>query len=115
MLNDIAGKLRRRAGESIAETLIALLISALALTMLAGAISTVGGIVNTSNQKMKEYYADDEAMAQYSGTATSINLTISGSGISETRTASGYNNSTFGNINVMAYQASHPTSTSVGG
>ena len=54
-------KLRGNAGESIAETLVALLISALALVMLAGAVSAASNIISKSNEKMNEYYADSGA------------------------------------------------------
>lgn len=55
-------KLRGRAGESIAETLVALLISALALLMLAGAVSSATNAVLRSKSKMTAYYATDTAM-----------------------------------------------------
>lgn len=55
-------RLRSKAGETIAETLIATLIAALALTMLAGAIGSAARIINTSRDAMKDYRG--------SGTAT---------------------------------------------
>ena len=58
-------KLNSRAGESIAETLIALLISALALLMLAGAISAAARVVTTSKVAMDEYYAADAGIVQH--------------------------------------------------
>lgn len=65
MKKRLLAKLRGRAGESIAETLIALLISALALVMLAGAISSAANIVRTSknwvshhNSQMETIHAD---------------------------------------------------------
>ena len=51
-------KLRSTAGESIGETLIALLISALALVMLAGAVSSASNIITRSNDAMNDYYRD---------------------------------------------------------
>ena len=56
MRKRIQSKLRSRVGESIGETLIALLISALALMMLAGAISSAARIVTRSKTAMDEYY-----------------------------------------------------------
>ena len=56
-------KLRGCKGESIGETLIALLISSLALLMLAGAVSSAANIVTTSKQKMVEYYTDANSTA----------------------------------------------------
>ena len=52
----IQSKIRSCAGESIGETLIALLISALALIMLAGAISSAARIVTRNKSAMEEYY-----------------------------------------------------------
>lgn len=56
MIAKIRKKLRNRAGESIAETLIALLISCLALVMLAEAMSASSGIITKSRNKLKRYY-----------------------------------------------------------
>lgn len=53
----IVRKLRGRSGESIAETLIALLISAAALLMLAGAISSAAHMIGESNTAMKKHYS----------------------------------------------------------
>lgn len=53
-------KFRSNAGESISETLIALLISALALIMLAGAVTTASRIVTVSRDKLDEYYDNNE-------------------------------------------------------
>ena len=57
-MKSMLSKLRSRAGESIGETLVALLISALALVMLAGAVSSAAGIVKQSNEAMGRYYAE---------------------------------------------------------
>ena len=50
-----AKKLRSRAGETIGETLVALLISSLALLMLAGAVSAASRAVQQSKTKIEEY------------------------------------------------------------
>ena len=57
-------KLGGRAGESIAETLISLLIAALALVMLAGAITTAHAVIRTSKAKLNEYYVAAENVAK---------------------------------------------------
>ena len=49
-------KLRSRKGETIAETLIALLIASLALLMLAGAVSAASNVVTKSKNAMISYY-----------------------------------------------------------
>ncbi|MBR2528032.1 MAG: hypothetical protein IKE58_06155 [Blautia sp.] len=53
-------KLNSQAGETIAETLISLLIAALALVMLAAAMSTSSGIIVRSREKLDEYYSANE-------------------------------------------------------
>ena len=56
MRKRIQSKIKSRTGESIGETLIALLISALALIMLAGAISSAANIITRNKTAMEEYY-----------------------------------------------------------
>lgn len=99
-------KLRSNAGESIGETLVALLISALALVMLAGAISSTANMITTSDAKMGEYYDGDDILVQQAesgGTAATITITGS-SGTAETRSVSCYTNAAFTNKPVVAYQ-----------
>ena len=55
-------KIKSKLGETIAETLVALLISSLALVMLAGAITASSGIVNKSSKKIDEYYTANEKL-----------------------------------------------------
>ena len=56
MKKRIMAKLLSQAGESIAETLVATLIAALALLMLAGAVSSAARMVNSSKAAVTEYY-----------------------------------------------------------
>ena len=53
-------KIRNRSGESIGETLVALLVAALALVMLAGAMTTALGVVERSREKLNQYYVSAE-------------------------------------------------------
>ncbi|MBR6219536.1 MAG: hypothetical protein IKQ80_03100 [Clostridia bacterium] len=55
MKKRILKKLRAKAGETLAETLIALLISALALMMLAGAITAASNVLSKSKNSMNTY------------------------------------------------------------
>ena len=109
MKHSMIKKLRGQAGESIAETLIALLISALALVMLAGAISTVAN----SNTKMMEYYRQDAALASQtggSGESITINIAASDSSLSETRENTQlFINSAFQGTQVVSYAAPAPS------
>ena len=56
-------KLRNHTGESIGETLVALLISALALVMLAGAVSTAARLIKNNKDSMETYYSATAAEA----------------------------------------------------
>lgn len=60
--NDAKKKLHSQAGETIAETLISTLIAALALVMLAGAISSAANMINTSKTVMEKYYSETAKM-----------------------------------------------------
>ena len=62
--NTVMNKLRSRSGETITETLVALLISALALVMLAGVIASSSRIVTRSRAKIQEYYSACNEMAE---------------------------------------------------
>ena len=69
-------KLRSRAGESLSETLVALLISSLALVMLAGAVTAATRVVTRSKDKMTEYYAADADLATRAEADGSLTLTL---------------------------------------
>lgn len=56
MVKQVKKKLRENKGETIAEVLIALLISSIALVMLASMISATVNLVTKSKEKMKDYY-----------------------------------------------------------
>lgn len=62
----ISNKICSNAGESIAETLVALLISALALVLLAGTISASSGIITVSREKLADYYSANEGLVYFS-------------------------------------------------
>ena len=70
MIGRMKAKLLSPAGESIAETLIALLISALALLMLAGAVTTATRVVDLSRRHMAKYYSEDAKLAEIKGSGT---------------------------------------------
>ena len=96
-------KLKSRAGESIAETLVALLISALALLMLAGAVSSAARVVTGSSNKLKQYYAADRNLATHSGTNT-CEISIKSDTVSQTvEDVKYYENTTLGSTKVVAY------------
>ena len=62
MIKRVKQKLKSDAGESLGEVLIALLIAALALTMLASVISTSARMISQSKEKLEDYYAANEEL-----------------------------------------------------
>ncbi len=74
--NSIAQKLSSRKGESLAETLGSLLIAALALIILAGAITSASRLITTSRKKLDTYYDKAEEMVNQSSTGVSTSVTI---------------------------------------
>lgn len=52
-------KLKSTSGESIAETLVAVLIAAFALLMLAGSVNTSSNLITQSQGKLEEYYSEN--------------------------------------------------------
>ena len=121
MKNKLQTKLRQCCGESIAEVLVALLISTLALMMLAGMISATQSMVESSDTTLNKYYAMNGGIAtpassaSYSGGTASISsrsITInvtesgsSGSSFSYSGSATCYINDTIGGKPVIAYYA----------
>ena len=62
-------KLGGRGGETLAETLVALLISALAIVMLAGMITTSADMIHVSNRAFDEYYAANNGLTEHAADA----------------------------------------------
>lgn len=105
-----AGKLKSNKGETISETLVALLISSLALTMLAGAITASANLVEKSRTKMDSYYAASEqenGVIKMSGAGTEGTVTItavSGGLDAQTYTIVYYGNEEFTRYPVYSYK-----------
>ncbi len=66
----LSKKLKGNAGESIAEVLIALLIAALALTMLASVITTAARTITRNKKQMDAYYAANEWLTAHAASVT---------------------------------------------
>ncbi len=66
MKKQLLNKLNSNSGESIAETLVAVLIAALALLMLAGTINTASRLITTSKTKLDAYYKENNALSEHS-------------------------------------------------
>jgi hypothetical protein len=118
MLEKLKQKLQSRAGESIGETLVSLLIAALALVMLAGAISASSGVIMKSRDKLNDYYsANEEASGVVKmtsgGSTVTDGITIKDTIEDNTRAISDqsfkvtyYKNDKFGKKTVVAYELS---------
>ena len=76
-------KIKERNGETISEVLIALLISSLALVMLATMISATQNMVSTSKSKMTEYYEKNEDLENLTSSENKLTVTIEGISSSE--------------------------------
>lgn len=61
-MNSMVKKLRSRAGESIAEVLVALLISVLGVSLLVGMIGVSTRVINNSTEAMHRQYAKANAL-----------------------------------------------------
>ncbi len=72
IIRKMVKKLNSRSGESITETLVALLISALALVMLAGAITAAGRVVTSSKDKLDDYYLENEKVVEVNTDAVTL-------------------------------------------
>lgn len=74
-------KLKSNAGESLTEVLVALLISVVAITMLASVIATSGSILEKGNGNINEYVAAGSALEEQQTSATTGKVSIvNGSG-----------------------------------
>ena len=108
----IPQKVRSRSGESIAETLIALLISCLALLMLASMITSSARLVTKSRNLMETYYSNNNVLENHEGTgAGSLTVTIkpkndnqSSSQLQKSFTAKYYKNDTVSSKPVISYE-----------
>ena len=86
-LNTLKGaagkKLKSNSGESIAETLVAVLISAFALLMLAGTINTASNLITKGQDNLGKYYAANNNLAEHKTSSSSLTITVKDSAGSE--------------------------------
>jgi Tfp pilus assembly protein PilV len=71
----LGAKLKSQSGESLGEVLVALLIAALAMTMLASVITTTSRIIKQSKDDLKTYYDANDALAAQEIVTTGSNVT----------------------------------------
>ena len=67
-------KLRSKRGETIAETLIAVLIAAVALVLLASLITTSSKLIRESRDKLDAYYTKNNTLNAFTGDDATIKL-----------------------------------------
>lgn len=115
LIQKVKKKFSSCSGETIAETLVSLLIAALALTMLAGAMSSSLKMVTKSRNKLRDYNEKNEAMAKIAGGRTgtiTIESDPSETGLSSSEYQVQYDfNNEFSNTPVAVYKYSDPEST----
>ena len=75
-MKKIRRKLHSNRGESLSETLVAVLLITLALTMLAAMISSTASLVKTSEKKMDEYYKNNVNLETFASTAPDSPITV---------------------------------------
>ena len=105
-------KLKGQSGETLTETLVALLIAALALTMLAGMISSTTRIVTQSKATMKTYYEENNQVAKQVAPEASATIILApnvGMDGAKDYSVSVYLNNTLGNTPVVSYRVPTPS------
>ena len=73
---NIAKKLRGSVGETLSETLVALLIAALALVMLAGAVTASAVSMKRSRSRIDEYYTQGNKTAEMNDQNGTVSFTV---------------------------------------
>ena len=112
-MGKITNKLNSQSGETIGETLVATLIAALALVMLAGAVSSGSNIILESKDKMNEYYEANNDISSGGGTSSSLVVSLKQEeevGLEEVYltdasplSVNAFSNSIFSNTEVISY------------
>ncbi len=107
----IGKKLKGRRGDSIAEVLIALLISSVALVMLASMISSSSSMIDSSRKNIESYYskASDELTGsgtpKFTGTAK---LVASDSTVKTSYSVNYYVNDNINKHPVVTFEENNP-------
>ena len=109
-LKKTAKKLKSDLGDSIAEVLIALLISSVALVMLASMISSSTSMIDSSKKNISDYYIATNSLTgsaapSYSGTAR---LVSSDSTVITSVSVNYYVNDNINNHPVVTFEKTNP-------
>lgn len=109
MKGRLRARLKGRAGESIAETLIALVIACLAITMLAGIITSSTRLISQSKDALADYYEANNAIAdETAADPKTASVTIEGDGVTQTDGIKYYTNSKLSGRLVIGYKYYEP-------
>ena len=100
----LINRLRGRAGETLTETLVSLLIGVLALVMLAGAVTAASRVVRRGRTKMSEYYEYGEKVAQMSEPGTEATAVFSDGESDESVAVSLFENNELSGTPVISYK-----------
>ncbi len=118
-MHQVQKKLYNQSGETIAETLIAMLIASIALVMLASMINSTVNVVNKSKAKMEEYYEANALLENSAASGDTFTITIQGkedsdSKLEQQQTVHGQKKETLSRT-VAAYSYVKENGTSGGG
>ncbi len=99
-------KLKSKRGETLVEVLVAVLISALALWMFAGMISTSMRLTNESKNKLDDYYKANASLEQKE--SSDKKTSISMDGLAPVTEIIYYENRELSSTPVIAYKQAKP-------
>lgn len=95
----VKNKLVHSSGESIGETLVALLIGSLAMMMLAGTISSASRLITRSRHTLGAYYTENNNLAEHkTQTGDDGSVTLSDGAMAVTADVKYYVNSIYDDI-----------------
>ena len=106
-------KIYHNGGESIAETLVALLIAAVGLVMLAAMITSGTRLVQKSQKKMNTYYQQNNVVAGENGNGSEMTIKIQENTgtqqVTQEFAVEYYENDTLSGTSVISYRLPKPS------
>lgn len=105
MAKKLRDRLRSRAGESIGEVLVALLISVLGLMLLAGMIAASTRMVQRNRESMNAYIDGGNKLAEQSAQDGSGTVTLNYGGSASSTVNVSYYKTTVNGKTVISYKA----------
>lgn len=85
VIDKAQGKTKNHSGETIAETLVALLISSIALMMLASMINSTVNLVTKSEAKMGGYYTQNAILENSEASRDTFTISIKPGTVSDSK------------------------------